>query len=155
MYTEQDFIKQKKHCDTLTLTCFIPAAVLFVVIFLLFLIPRIPSALTIVFTILLFGGVIFYYDYFIQPQKKYLKHLDHALHGKTRTLNAYFESMEEGADKREGVYYYPLMVYTDPDNIEDSQRLLYYDANLPRPDWQENQAIQFVIYDKFICAWQA
>ena len=155
MYHEEDYSRIKNHLTTLQLCLWIPFGLIFIGILILFLTLRIPSALTITLTILLFGAAIFVFDFYILPQIKYLKHIDHALHGRKRDLTGHFVSMEDTADKKEGVYFYPMMVYTDPDEQEDSLRLLYYDANLERPALQKDQKLELTIYDKYICAWSA
>ena len=155
MYQEEDYSMIKKHVTRLQLCLWIPFGLIFIGILLLFLILRIPNTLTTILTIILFGAAIFVFDYYIMPQIKYQKHIDHALHGRKRNLNGYFVSMESIADKKEGVYFYPMMVYTDPDEQEDSLRLLYYDANLLRPAWEKDQKLDLTIYDKYVCDWKA
>ena len=64
-----------------------------------------------------------------------------------------FKEMEETAVMREGVKYYPMMLSVgDMDNPEDD-RLFYYDANLPRPDWQIGDMLTVTAHDKALGAW--
>ena len=53
-----------------------------------------------------------------------------------------------GAKLRDGVKYYPMMISVgDMENPEDD-RLFYFDANLPRPDWKTGEMLTVTAHDK-------
>ena len=37
---------------------------------------------------------------------------------------------------------------------EKDDRLFYYDANLPRPDWQAGETLTITAHDKSVGAWE-
>ena len=84
----------------------------------------------------------------------YGRHLDEVLHGRVRTLTGAFKEMDEGTVVREGVTYHPMLLSVgDMDSPEDD-RLFYFDANLPRPDWQRGEKLTIVSHDKAVGRWE-
>ena len=151
MYTEQDYQDIQAQYKRRLLTVVIPAAVLAAGAILCLdrrlILPG--AALTLICGVM----CIFCLEMLVLPVKRYRQHLDNVLHGKTRTTTGTFKEMEEKAVPREGVKFYPLMLSVgNPQNPEDD-RLFYYDANLPRPDWQEGETLTVTAHDKAIGAW--
>ncbi len=151
MYTEQDYQDIQAQYKRRLLTVVIPAAVLAAGAILCLdrrlILPG--AALTLVCGVM----CIFCLEMLVLPVKRYRQHLDNVLHGKVRTTTGTFKEMEEKAVPREGVKYYPLMLSVgNPQNPEDD-RLFYYDANLPRPDWKEGETLTVTAHDKAIGAW--
>ena len=151
LYTEQDFQDIGAQVKRRTLLIAIPAALLLAGIIVSFIL-RIRW-LTTGLSLVLGAGFIFCYGLLLAPVLAYRRHLDEVLHGRVRTTTGAFKEMEETAVMREGVKYYPMMLSVgDMDNPEDD-RLFYYDANLPRPDWQIGDMLTVTAHDKALGAW--
>lgn len=151
MYTEQDFEDIRAQARRRAIALSLPAVLLLAGIIVSF-IYRVRW-LTMGLTILLGAFAIFAYGLLLYPVIAYSRHLDDVLHGRVRSLTGTFKEMEEGAVIREGVYYYPMMLSVgDMENPEDD-RLFYYDANLPRPDWKKGETLTVTAHDKALGAW--
>ena len=152
MYTEQDYQDICRQTNRRALIIGIPAAALLVGVIVSFIL-RIRW-LTYGPSLALGCGLIFCYGLFLAPVKAYKRHLDEVLHGRVRTATGAFKEMEEQAVLRDGVRYYPMMISVgDVQNPEDD-RLFYYDANLPRPDWKTGEMLTVTAHDKALGAWE-
>lgn len=152
MYTEQDFQEICHQAKQRERAILAPAALLLAAIIVSFIF-RIKW-LTMVLSLVLGFGLIFAYGMFLSPVLAYRRHLDEVLHKRVRTTAGTFKEMEEEAVMRDGVRYYPFMLSVgDPENPEDD-RLFYYDANLPRPDWAAGEALTVTAHDKMLGAWE-
>ena len=151
VYTEQDYtdicaqIKQRK------LLLAIPAAVLLAAVIVSFVF-RIRW-LTMALSVLLGAGLIFCYGMLISPVTAYRRHLNDALHGRTRATTGAFKEMEDVPVMRDGVKYYPLMLNVGNMDDPEDDRLFYYDANLPLPDWKPGDMLTVTAHDKSLGAW--
>lgn len=151
MYSEQDYQAiSAQYKSRLSAVCLPAAALLGLAVFCF---VRRIIWLGIASTILCGAVCIFCMELFVLPVKHYRRHLDNVLHGRVRSTTGAFKEMEEKAVPREGVKYYPMMLSVgNPDNPEDD-RLFYYDANLPRPDWKAGEIITVTAHDKAVGAW--
>ena len=70
-----------------------------------------------------------------------------------RELTGAFKEMEEGTVVRDGVRYYPVLLNVGNMEGEEDDRLFYYDANLPRPDWRRGEMLTVTAHDKAMGAW--
>lgn len=122
-----------------------------IVVSLIFRLEWLTSLLSVVLGILL----IFCLDMFILPLHRYEKHLAHALGGKTRQNTGWLKEMEENLVVKEGLPFYPVILNINKMENEEDDRLFYWDAHTPRPDWQPGQKLTLTSYDKRITAWQA
>ncbi len=151
MYTEQDYLDICGQVKRRLALLAIPAALLLagVILSFVFRIKWLTTALSLV----LGTGLIFCYGLLVSPVTAYRRHLDEVLHGRVRTTTGAFKEMEETVVMREGVKYYPLLISVgDMDDPEDD-RLFYYDANLPRPDWKQGDMLTVTAHDKSLGAW--
>lgn len=112
------------------------------------------KALTMALTLVLGAGLIFSYSMLIYPVYAYKWHLNNVLHGRTRTLTGAFKEMEEGDVIREGVHYYPMLLNVGDMQSPEDDRLFYFDANLPRPNWQAGEMLTITSHDKAVGAWE-
>lgn len=153
MYTTADLtaVTQQKNKRIALLA--IPGALLLsgIVVSLIFRLEWLTSLLSVVLGILL----IFCLDMFILPLHRYEKHLAHALGGKTRQNTGWLKEMEENLVVKEGLPFYPVILNINKMENEEDDRLFYWDAHTPRPDWQPGQKLTLTSYDKRITAWQA
>ncbi len=151
MYTEQDYTEIRGQIRRRSLALGIPAVVLLAGVIVSF-VCRIKW-LTMGLSVLLGAFCIFGYGMLLYPVTAYGRHLDEVLHGRGRSTTGAFKEMEEQAVLREGVRYYPMMISVgDMENPEDD-RLFYYDANLPRPDWKVGEMLTVTAHDKALGAW--
>ena len=151
MYTEQDFLDIRAQARRRFIALSIPAALLLAGVVVSFLYR--VRWLTMGLTILLGAFAIFAYGLLLYPVVAYGRHLDDVLHGRVRSLTGAFKEMEESAVIREGVYYYPMMLNVGDMEDPEDDRLFYYDANLPRPDWKKGETLTVTAHDKALGAW--
>ena len=152
MYTEQDFSDIRAQLNKRLLFTAIPTVIQLAAIIVSFVFR--VKLLTMALTLILGAGLIFVYSMLIYPVYAYKRHLNNVLHGKTRTLTGAFKEMEEGDVIREGVHYYPMLVNVGDMQSPEDDRLFYFDANLPRPDWQVGEKLTIISHDKAVGAWE-
>ena len=151
MYTEQDYTEIRSQIRRRSLALGVPAAVMLAGVIVSFVF-RIKW-LTMGLSVLLGAFCIFGYGMLLYPVRAYGRDVDEVLHGRVRSTTGAFKEMEEQAVLREGVRYYPMMISVgDMENPEDD-RLFYYDANLPRPDWKVGEMLTVTAHDKALGAW--
>lgn len=151
MYTEQDYADICAQVKRRRLLIAIPAAVLLAAVIVSFVF-RIRW-LTMALSVLLGAGLIFCHGLFVSPVTAYRRHLNDVLHGRTRTTTGAFKEMEDVPVMRDGVKYYPLMLSVGNMDDPEDDRLFYYDANLPLPDWQHGDMLIVTAHDKSLGAW--
>ena len=151
MYTEQDYADIRGQVKRRFLALSVPAALLLagVIVSFVLRIRWLTTGLSLLLGVL----CIFGYGMLLSPVIAYRRHLDEVLHGRVRSTTGAFKEMEEQAVLRDGVRYYPMMLSVgDMENPEDD-RLFYYDANLPRPDWKIGEMLTVTAHDKALGAW--
>ena len=152
MYTEQDYQDIRGQIRQRSFALGIPAVLLLAGVIASFVFRVKP--LTMGLSVLLGVFCIFGYGMLLYPVIAYGRHLDEVLHGRVRSTTGAFKEMEEQAVLRDGVKYYPMMLSVgDMENPEDD-RLFYYDANLPRPDWKVGEMLTVTAHDKALGAWE-
>ena len=152
MYTEQDFQDIQKQLRTRWLAVGVPSLLLLAAVAASFILR--VKWLTIALSLILGAEFIFFHGLLISPLAAYRNHLNNVLHGKTRTATGTFKEMEEQSVMRDGVRYYPLMISVGNVNDPEDDRLFYYDANLPRPDWKPGDTLTVTAHDKAMGAWK-
>lgn len=151
MYTEQDLKDVAQQWQQRLKQCLVPAAILLAGIAVSFAF-RI-QALTIALSLLLGAGAIFAWAMLLSPVRAYRKHLESVLHGITRELTGAFKEMKTEAVVRDGLQFYPMLLNVGDMKKETDDRLFYYDASLPRPDWQVGETITVVSHDMKVGGW--
>lgn len=151
MYTEQDYADICAQIKQRRILLGIPAALLLagVIVSFVFRIRWLTMGLSLV----LGAGLIFCHGLLLAPLTAYRHHLNDVLHGRTRTTTGAFKEMEEVAVDRDGVKFYPMMLSVGNMDDPEDDRLFYYDANLPRPDWKTGDMITVTAHDKALGAW--
>ena len=151
MYTEQDYADIRRQVRRRLLGMGVPA---------LFLLGAVAASfvfrlrwLTVGLTILLGCFCVFFYGLLIQPVMAYQRRLEDVLFGRTRDTTGVFKGMEEKTALRDGVEYYPFLLNVGDKNAEEDDRLFYYDANLPRPDWRPGDRITVTSHEKALGGW--
>lgn len=152
MYTEQDYQSNRKQLKKRAIALGIPAVILLAGVIWSFIV-RI-KLLTMGLTIVLGIYGIFCYGMLLFPVIAYGRHMYNILYGRTHTLTGYFKEMEDAIVVREGVEYRPMLMSVN--NLEDAEddRLFYYDANLPKPDWQIGEKLTLTAHDKSVGKWE-
>lgn len=152
MYKEQDLTDIRAQIKHRLLLLAIPSVLLLagIIVSLVFRV----QPLTIVLTALLGCMWIFCYGLLISPLRAYAQHLDDVLHGMTRKTTGAFKEMDEQIVDRDGVKYYPMMLNIGNMEDEGDDRLFYYDANLPHPDWKTGEMLTVTAHDKALGAWE-
>ena len=112
----------------------------------IFRIEWITTGCTIVAGALLIGG----WDLLIKSLHCYEVHLRNVLKGRTRTVELPFNAMDEDISVVEGVRYYAMTVNDIDGKGKPYERLFYYDAEKPRPDFQTGDMLRIVFHDKEI-----
>ena len=153
MYTKESYQKSQQQMKNRLIGCGIPVFVLLALTIVSFSV-RLPEAVTVILTIATFSSGVFFYSMFISPVRAYLKHVDHALNGRTRQITGSFLEMEEGAVWRDGVLFYPFTISVGDKKEEENHRLFYMDANFPRVEWKEDDMLLITSYDNRVTAWE-
>lgn len=151
MYTEQDFAairaqKMRRMIITIIPVILLSAAAIYCAALRL-------QALTMILTIIAGGLGMFMYGLFVKPVSAYYQHMDQVMHGRVRTLTGAFKQMDDFPALRDGVYYYSMLINVGKMEDEEDDRLLYYDANLPRPDWKQGDMLTVTYHDKALGSW--
>lgn len=152
MYTEQDYQDIRGQIARRSAALGVPALLMLAGVIVSFVFR--VKWLTIALTILLGGFAIFTYGLLLYPVIAYGRHLDEVLHGRVRTLTGAFKEMDEGTVVREGVTYHPMLLSVGDMDSPEGDRLFYFDANLPRPDWQRGEKLTIVSHDKAVGRWE-
>ena len=152
MYTEQDYQEITAQWKNRHLLLWVPAGLMAAAVIATFIF-RIKWA-TMLGTVIAGFYCVFVYGLLVQPVSAYRKHLDGVMHGRTRTLSGAFKTMEENTVTREGVAFYPMLLNVGSMDDENDDRLLFYDANLPRPDWQTGDKLTVTVHDKALGDWK-
>ncbi len=151
MYTEQDYADIRGQIKRRWMAIGIPALLLLAAVIVSFIF-RIKW-LTIALSLVLGAGCIFCYGLLLFPVIAYGRHLDEVLHGRVRSTTGAFKEMESQTVLREGVRYSPMMISVGDMEDPEDDRLFYYDANLPRPDWKPGDMLTVTAHDKSLGAW--
>ncbi len=152
MYTEQDYRDICAQANRRWAALLIPSALVLAGVVVSFIFRQ--KIVTMALSALLGMGFIFCYGLLIAPVTAYRRHLDEVLHGRVRQTTGAFKEMEEQSVLREGVRYYPMMINVGKMEEPEDDRLFYYDANLPRPDWQAGDMLTVTAHDKALGAWK-
>lgn len=151
MYTEQDYADIRAQVKKRAILLSLPCLAMLAGVIAAFIYRQ--KLLTMGLTILLGAFMIFSYGLLLYPVIAYGRHLDEVLHGRVRQLTGAFKEMEEGAVVRDGVQYYPMTLNVGDMESQEDDRLFYYDANLPRPDWKRGEQITVTAHDKALGTW--
>ena len=152
MYTEQDYADIRRQIRNRCLALGVPALLMLAGVIVSFIFRIRWVTMTV--TVLLGVYCIFCYGMLLSPVIAYGRHLDEVLHGRVRTTTGAFKEWEEDSVMRDGVRYYPMLLSVGSMDDPEDDRLFYYDANLPRPDWQRGDMLTVTAHDKALGAWE-
>lgn len=152
MYTEQDYRDLCAQVNRRWAALLAASALLLAGVVISFVFRQ--KYLTMALTAVLGCLFVFCYGLFLAPVIAYRRHLDEVLHGRVRSTTGVFKEMEEQSVIREGVRYYPLLINVGRMEEPEDDRLFYYDARLPRPDWRVGEWLTVTAHDKTMGAWE-
>lgn len=152
MYTETDILDLTRQLNNRLMRWMIPEALLLAAVIFSF-VRRIEWLSSLLFA-LLCAVILFSLNLSILPVSRYRAFLRNALNGRTTQSVAVFVSYGKEPVLREGVRFYPLMMRVDSAKEEMDKRQFYWDANLPKPEWQAGDRIASRSYERQIIAWE-
>ncbi len=110
--------------------------------------------LTILLFIAMCFMILFFWGLCLSPLKKYKKFLLSVLFGKNRTTEGFFKQLSHEVSDRDGVLFFPFYINIGNTQDEEDDRLFYYDANLPLPDWKNGDKLSITSQDKAVVCWK-
>ena len=153
MYTEKDYAEICAQLKQRLVAVITPAAVLLIMMFVSFFLrwaEGVTAALCIAGGLVLIFGI----SMFVKPVYSYRQHIYHALHGRTRKTTGVFVEQEDEPVLRDGVFFRAVTINVGEQHRDDGDRLFYFDANLPRVDWQTEDMLTITSYDGRMTAWE-
>lgn len=150
MYTENDLQTILAQRTRRWIALLIPVAVLAValIVSLIFRAQKLTTGATIGAGVLLIAG----HDLLIKPLSAYATHVDNMLHGRRREVELPFASLSGDISLVDGVRYYALTVSDRDEKGKPCDRLFYYDAEKPLPDFREGDMLHIVYHNKEIAS---
>ena len=153
MYTQEHIIslsQQKKKRQLISVVVLaVPLIVLVVSLF-----ARLEW-LTILSSIVFFVLLILLWDLFVGPVARYLRFVKDAVTGRGVSTQGRFKTWEEGLSSRKGVSYRSFLINVGDMAEEEDDRLYYFDANLPAPDWKHGDSLTVISSEKNVVEWQS
>ena len=158
LYTESNLLSIRAQIRRRRLVLYAVSALFFALFIITLVIDdhkqNRPQLLTL-FSVLLGGGfAIFYYDLMIRPLRCYERHLEHALHGRNHEMALEFLRVEPELSLVDGVRFRGLTFLGDPDKHGVRETGLYWDAELPLPEFVPGQSLTVRYYDRCITGYQ-
>lgn len=103
------------------------------------------QVVTIAAVILLGAGLIFVCDVFLKPLWQYSRFLSSALTGRSHTDSLVFDHPEPDVSMVDGVACRSLVFLGEPDKHGVREQMLYWDDQIPLPDFKtgENLTVQY------------
>ena len=152
MYGENDLSNAQAAFKRAVLLMWLPAALLFGGAIWTFVV-RIKW-LTILLSALAGCWVIFVHQNIVLPKKGYCEHVRKALRASRKETEGYYLRMEATPVERENVMFYAFYLNVGEKQDPEDDRLFYYDALRPLPDWQSGDRLRIFSYDKFVSSYQ-
>ena len=92
--------------------------------------------------------LIFSYGMLYTPLRKYEKHLDGVLHGRTHEICGAWAGVSGDISEMDGVPSRSVGLTVQDDKGRDIERLFYWDIQKPLPDLQEGTRVKIVYHGK-------
>ncbi len=153
MYTQEDFTAVSAQVKHRLIRYLVPVAAALALLVVSFIIRM--QWLSILLLILAGALAIFLWDVYLSPVLAYRRFLRDLLAGHKREYSGSFRGFESSEVTREGVPCRAFLLNVGDPADEKDDRLLYWDAYLPLPDWREGMALWVSTFDKSVCEWQA
>lgn len=148
LYTTQDLTNIGSQIRRRWLILAVPCAVLLAV--LVFSLIQRLEWLTSLCTILIGAALIGGYDLFIKPLVCYSRHLKNALYGRVHEVDLPFVALSEDESLVDGVTCRALTCLDYDGKGRPYDRLFYFDALKPFPDFQNGEMLHVVHHDLMV-----
>lgn len=137
----------------------IPVAVLLLAVFVFTLVidnhkTNRPEVWSTVSLLLLGFWLIFFWDLFCRPLRKYENHMLQALNGRSHETRAEFSRVDEEESVVDGVAYRSLIFLGEPDKHGSRDLLMYWDAQLPLPPFSEGDPVRIRYFDRYLIGYE-
>ncbi len=152
MYDENDLSKAAAAAKRARILMLAPAGLLIALAIWTFVV-RIKW-LTILLTALAGCWMIFVYHMKLVPQRAYQEHIRSALRAPKKEAEGRYLRMEATPVERNNVMYYAFYLNVGEKLDPEDDRLFYYDALKPLPDWRDGDRLHVTSYDKFVSSCQ-
>ena len=152
MYDENDLSKAQDAAKRARMLMLVPAVILFILAVWSFVV-RIKW-LTILLTSLAGCWMIFTYHMKLVPRRAYQEHVHSALRAPKKEADGKYLRMETTPVERNNVMYYAFYLNVGEKQDPEDDRLFYYDALKPLPDWKTGDRLHVISYDKFVASCQ-
>ncbi|MBR6029161.1 MAG: hypothetical protein IKP40_08715 [Clostridia bacterium] len=106
------------------------------------------ETLTAAASILLGATLIAGWDLFVKPLHSYRKFVDAMLNGKRHTIQGAFLRFDEDISVVDNIRFHALHVTCVDDAGKPYERLFYFDAEKPLPEFREGQMLEICFHDK-------
>ena len=155
MYTQQDWDDVQVMLKKRWLVTIVPSALVLAVAIAVFVYGRIQRSDTIwmitsALTILGGGFFVFFYGVYVRPARIYRRHLSYMLTGRMRETTGVFKSFSEDVSDREGLECHAMMLNIGEKDDPEDDRLFYYDAYKPRPEFTFGERVTVRSNDKMV-----
>jgi len=112
------------------------------------------QSMTTIAVIVLGAMLIFVHGMIIKPLRCYENHLYNALHGRLHTMEATYVDTEPDISVVDGVRYYAMTFMShDEYTGKEVERLMYFDALQPLPEFKKDAKVTLTYYDRQIAAY--
>lgn len=152
MYTEQSLTDINKQFSRRLTALAVPAALLMAGIVASLVYRR--ELVTQLLFIALGALAIFAWGMFLSPVYTYRKHIKSVLRGRNRSYTGAFGGFDAQHVYKDGVLFVPFMINVGSARDERDDRLFYFDANMPLPEWQEGDLLTVISQDKAVVSWE-
>ena len=152
LYTPQALVDLKAQLKRRWLGLLLPELALLALLIYSLVVRN--KALTVICSILMGCLAVGMITLSINPVRRYVLFLQEASQGRQRALEGRFKGFEQHLVLRDGVRFAPFTVNVGRPDEEMDDRLLYWDANLPRPAWQPGDGLWISSFDKSVMAWR-
>ncbi|MBP3648445.1 MAG: hypothetical protein J6K73_01540 [Clostridia bacterium] len=157
MYTRQDQQQAVRQTRWRTLIAFVPAAVVFVLAVILFIIGRVNRSesmwkITAALTVLAGAYAIFFNGVYAKPMRDYRNHINYMLDGRLRETTGYLIDFSENLSERNGVDCHALMINVGEKDDREDDRLFYYDVKKLPLSVEMGRKVTIVSNDRMVSA---
>ena len=152
MYDDNDLNKAQEASKRAKILMLVPAGILLALAVWSFIV-RIKW-LTIFLTALAGCWMIFIYHMKRIPMRAYEEHVHSALRAPKKEAEGKYLRMEATPVERNNVMYYAFYLNVGDKQDPEDDRLFYYDAMKPLPDWKTGDRLHVISYDKFVSSFE-
>lgn len=102
--------------------------------------------ITIAITVVFGALILFVCGMKLTPRLYYRRYLRESYQGLSREVSGTVKSISTECTFREGLYFYPCILSVGNLDDPEDDRLLYWDAQLGKPPFSENNRVRFVAH---------